>query len=329
MGVDNLLEMVALTAEVGELKANPNRAASGAVIEARLDKGRGPIATLLVQNGTLHQGDIIIAGTAVGRVRMMTNDKGQKLTSAGPSVPVEITGLGEVPARGRRTSTPSPTSSLARELVEQRRGRRKRPRPTSPSPRSRWMTCSARSQEGEMKNLNIIVKADVQGSVEAVKAVAGEDLQRRGPRARHPRRASARSTRATSCSPPPRTPSSSASTSVPTRRPATARPSAQRRYADVPRHLRRHQRDRGGHEGYARAQIPRERHRPRRDPPDLQGVQRRHRRRLLRHRRQDPRAPARSRIVRDGIVIHEGRSRLPPALQGRRQGGRLRATSAA
>ena len=127
MGVDNLLEMVALTAEVGELKANPNRAASGAVIEARLDKGRGPIATLLVQNGTLHQGDIIIAGTAVGRVRMMTNDKGQKLTSAGPSVPVEITGLGEVPGAGANFNAVA-DERLARELVEQRKDKEKEER---------------------------------------------------------------------------------------------------------------------------------------------------------------------------------------------------------
>ena len=124
MGVDNLLEMVALTAEVGELKANPNRAASGAVIEARLDKGRGPIATLLVQNGTLHQGDIIIAGTAVGRVRMMTNDKGQKLTSAGPSVPVEITGLGEVPGAGANFNAVA-DERMARELVEERKQQKK------------------------------------------------------------------------------------------------------------------------------------------------------------------------------------------------------------
>ena len=100
MGVDNLLEMLVLTAEVGELKANPNRAAQGTVIEARLDKGRGPVATLLVQNGTLHQGDIIIAGTSVGRVRAMVSDKGQKINSAGPSVPVEITGLSEAPSAG-------------------------------------------------------------------------------------------------------------------------------------------------------------------------------------------------------------------------------------
>ena len=120
MGIDNLLEMVALTAEVAELKANPNRAASGAVVEARLDKGRGPIATLLVQNGTLHQGDIIIAGTAVGRVRARMSDKGQKLTTAGPSVPVEITGLGEVPEAGAHFNAVA-DERLARELVEQRK----------------------------------------------------------------------------------------------------------------------------------------------------------------------------------------------------------------
>ncbi len=99
-GIDNLLDMVILTAEMQELKANPNRTAHGAVIEARLDKGRGPVATLLVQNGTLKQGDIIIAGTAVGRVRAMTSARGEKLTEAGPSVPVEIIGMGEVPGAG-------------------------------------------------------------------------------------------------------------------------------------------------------------------------------------------------------------------------------------
>ena len=100
MGVEQLLEMVTLTAEMLELKANPNRQARGTVIEARLDKARGPIATLLVQNGTLHQGDVIIAGTSVGRVRVMTDDKGRTVQDAGPSIPVEITGLGEVPGAG-------------------------------------------------------------------------------------------------------------------------------------------------------------------------------------------------------------------------------------
>ena len=120
MGIENLLEMVSLTAEVAELKANPNRAAQGTVIEARLDKGRGPVATLLVQNGTLKQGDIIIAGTAVGRVRAMVDDKGSRLTQAGPSVPVEITGLADVPGAGSVFNAVA-DERLARELAEQRR----------------------------------------------------------------------------------------------------------------------------------------------------------------------------------------------------------------
>ena len=168
MGIDNLLEMVALTAEVGELKANPNRAASGAVVEARLDKGRGPVATLLVQNGTLKQGDIIIAGTAVGRVRQMMNDKGAKLTSAGPSVPVEITGLGEVPEAGAHFNAVA-DERLARELVEQRKEEEKR-KANAPITKVSLEDLFSQIQAGEMKNLNIIVKADVMGSVEAVKA---------------------------------------------------------------------------------------------------------------------------------------------------------------
>ena len=168
MGIDNLLEMVALTAEVAELKANPNRAASGAVVEARLDKGRGPIATLLVQNGTLHQGDIIIAGTAVGRVRAMMSDKGQKLTTAGPSVPVEITGLGEVPEAGAHFNAVA-DERLARELVEQRKEEEKR-KANAPITKVSLEDLFSQIQAGEMKNLNLIVKADVMGSVEAVKA---------------------------------------------------------------------------------------------------------------------------------------------------------------
>ena len=167
MGVDNLLEMVALTAEVAELKANPNRAASGTVIEARLDKGRGPIATLLVQNGTLHQGDIIIAGTAVGRVRAMIGDKGQRMTEAGPSVPVEITGLGDVPGAGA-TFNAVADERLARELVEQRKEEEKL-KASGPVTKVSLEDLFSQIQAGEMKNLNIIVKADVQGSVEAVK----------------------------------------------------------------------------------------------------------------------------------------------------------------
>ena len=168
MGVDNLLEMLTLTAEVGELKANPNRAAQGTVIEARLDKGRGPVATLLVQNGTLHQGDIIIAGTSVGRVRAMVSDKGQRITEAGPSVPVEITGLSEAPAAGA-TFNAVADEKLARELVEQRKAEEKA-KANAPVTKVSLEDLFSQIQAGEMKNLNLIVKADVQGSVEAVQA---------------------------------------------------------------------------------------------------------------------------------------------------------------
>jgi len=168
MGVDNLLEMLTLTAEVGELKANPNRAAQGTVIEARLDKGRGPVATLLVQNGTLHVGDIIIAGTSVGRVRTMTGDKGQRLETAGPSVPVEIAGLSEAPAAGA-TFNAVDDEKLARELVEQRK-EEERVKANAPVTKVSLEDLFSQIQAGEMKNLNLIVKADVQGSVEAVKA---------------------------------------------------------------------------------------------------------------------------------------------------------------
>ena len=168
MGIDNLLEMVTLTAEMAELKANPNRAASGTVIEARLDKGRGPVATLLVQNGTLKLGDIIIAGTAVGRVRAMVDDKGQRLEKAGPSVPVEITGLGEVPGAGN-TFNAVADERLARELVEQRKAEEKAKQNT-PIQKVSLEDLFSQIQAGEMKDLNIIVKADVQGSAEAVKS---------------------------------------------------------------------------------------------------------------------------------------------------------------
>ena len=166
-GIDNLLDMVILTAEMGELKANPNRAAKGTVIEARLDKNRGPIATLLVQNGTLHQGDVIIAGTSVGHVRVMTNDKGEHVKAAGPSIPVEITGLSEVPGAGDVFNAVA-DERMARELVEQRKAEQK-----AASAAGRKVSLEdlfAQIQAGEMKDLNIIVKADVQGSAEAVKA---------------------------------------------------------------------------------------------------------------------------------------------------------------
>ena len=168
MGIENLLEMVTLTAEVAELKANPDRAAQGTVIEARLDKGRGPVATLLVQNGTLKQGDIVIAGTAVGRVRAMVDSKGARLTQAGPSVPVEITGLGEVPGAGN-TFNAVADERLARELVEQRKAE-ERAKASAPIQKVSLEDLFSQIQAGEVKDLNIIVKADVQGSAEAVKA---------------------------------------------------------------------------------------------------------------------------------------------------------------
>lgn len=166
-GIDDLLEMVTLVAEIKELKANPDRAAKGTVIEARLDRGRGPIATVLVQNGTLRVGDIIVAGTAVGRVRAMTNDKGEKVKEAGPSIPVEITGLDDVPSGGDIFNAVS-DERLARELVEQRREKLKE---------EQWGNQTKvtldnlfdQMQLGEVKELKVIVKADVQGSVEAVR----------------------------------------------------------------------------------------------------------------------------------------------------------------
>ena len=168
MGLDELLEMVLLTAEVQELKANPNRRAKGTVIEARLDKTRGPIATLLVQNGTLNQGDIVIAGTAVGRVRVMTNDKGRTVKTAGPSVPVEITGLAEVPAPGDEFNAVT-DERMARELVEQRKQAAK-DAAANAMQKVTLDNLFAKMQEGMMKELPLIVKADVQGSAEAVKA---------------------------------------------------------------------------------------------------------------------------------------------------------------
>ena len=168
IGIDNLLEMVTLTAEMAELKANPNRAASGTVIEARLDKGRGPVATLLVQNGTLKQGDIIIAGTAVGRVRTMLDYKGGRLTEAGPSVPVEIAGLSEAPTAGSPFFAVS-DERMARELVEQRKAE-ERAKAAAPVQKVSLENLFDQIQAGERKELALIVKADVQGSVEAVKA---------------------------------------------------------------------------------------------------------------------------------------------------------------
>lgn len=167
LGIDKLLESILLVSELLELKANPNRAAKGIVIEARLDKGRGPVATLLVQNGTLKLGDIIVAGTAVGRVRVMTNERGQKLEEAGPAVPVEVMGLAEVPTGGDTFDAVS-DEKLARELVEQRKHEAKEEQ-FSQIQKVTLDNLFSSINEGEIQELNIIVKADVQGSVEAVR----------------------------------------------------------------------------------------------------------------------------------------------------------------
>ena len=168
IGIENLLENLVLLAEIQELKANPNRAGQGTVIEARLDKGRGPVATLLVQNGTLKQGDIIIAGTAVGRVRTMLDYKGNRLTEAGPSVPVEIAGLSEAPTAGSPFFAVA-DERMARTLVEQRKAEEKA-KALAPVQKVSLENLFDQIQAGERKELALIVKADVQGSVEAVKA---------------------------------------------------------------------------------------------------------------------------------------------------------------
>lgn len=166
-GIDSLLENILLVAEVMELKANPDRKAKGIVIEARLDKGRGPVASLLVQNGTLKSGDIIVAGTAVGRVRVMTNENGRELKEAGPSVPVEITGLAETPNAGDVFDAVT-DERLARELVEQRKQKAKEEL-FNAKQRVTLDNLFDQLSEGDLKELNVIVKADVQGSVEAVR----------------------------------------------------------------------------------------------------------------------------------------------------------------
>ena len=166
-GIEDLLEMVLLTADVMELKANPDRSAKGVVIEARLDKGRGPVATMLVQNGTLNVGDIVVAGTTSGRVRAMTNDRGEKVEHAGPSYPVEISGLDEVPTGGDIFNAVS-DERLARELVEQRKTKAKEDMFNAQT-KVTLDNLFDQMQLGEMKELKVIVKADVQGSVEAVK----------------------------------------------------------------------------------------------------------------------------------------------------------------
>ena len=166
-GLDNLLEMIILTAEIAELRANPSRLARGTVIEARLDKGRGPLMTVLVQNGTLNNGDTIIAGTAVGNVRVMVTETGERIKSAGPGVPVEISGMSEVPNAGDAFNVIT-DERMAKELASQRKSEIKGT--AAPVAKVSLEDLFSRIQQGELKDLNIIVKADVQGSAEAIKS---------------------------------------------------------------------------------------------------------------------------------------------------------------
>ena len=168
IGIENLLEMVLLTADIQELKANPDRRAKGTVIEAKLDRGRGPVATILIQNGTLRTGDIVIAGKTVGRVRAMTDDRGRKLDSAAPSMPVEIIGLSEVPDAGDLFYAVE-DERMARELAEQRKTEEKDEK-AKMQEKITLENLFSHIKEGEVKDFNIIVKADVQGSAEAVTA---------------------------------------------------------------------------------------------------------------------------------------------------------------
>ena len=165
-GVDDLLEMVLLQADMMQLRANPNRMASGVIIEAKLDKARGPLATVLLKNGTLHVGDNLVAGMASGRVRAMTNDRGERVKSAGPSMPVEIAGFEDVPVAGEEMIAVE-DDRLSRQVAEERREKLKAAR--SQSQKVSLDTLFAGITEGKVQNLNVIIKADVQGSVEAVK----------------------------------------------------------------------------------------------------------------------------------------------------------------
>ena len=166
MGIDNLLDAINLVAEMQELKANPDREAKGTIIEARLDKGKGPVASIIVQNGTLHTGDNILSGTTMGRVRAMFDDKGKPVKSAGPSMAVSVLGLEDVPNAG--DSIVAVDQSLMKQVQEERKNKERE----SMIKEQGHVTLDdvfAQVEEGKMKNLNLIIKADVQGSVEAVK----------------------------------------------------------------------------------------------------------------------------------------------------------------
>ena len=313
-GIDDLLETVLLTAEMLELKANPNRAGKGCVLEARLDKTRGPIATLLVQNGTLHQGDLIIAGTAVGRVRVMTNDKGLSVKDAGPSIPVEITGLTEVPAPGDEFNAVA-DERMARQLVEQRKQKIK----DDANKLNQKVTLESlfsKLQEGEMKELNLIVKADVQGSAEAVKAslekISNDEVRVKvihaGVGAINESDILLAST------------SNAIVVGFNVRPNDQAQAAAKRDKVDIRMYRVIYDAINEISDGHAGAEVPRGGHRPRRGPPDLQGLRHRHDRGLLCQRRQNYARRVRSCPARQHCHSR-GKARLFAALQGLRQGG--------
>ena len=322
-GIDQLLEMILLTAEVLELKANPNRRARGLVIEAELDKGKGPVATVLVQKGTLHVGDPIAVGACHGKVRAMMDDNGRRVKEAGPSKPVEILGLNDVPNAGEIFVSPE-TDKEARTFAETyvKESREKLIEDTKM--KMSLDDLYSQIQSGNLKELNIIVKADVQGSVEAVKQsllkLSNEEVVVKiihgGVGAINESDVSLAAA------------SNAIIIGFNVRPDATAKETAERgkgRPASVPRHLRCDQRCGICHEGYAGPGIRGEGPWPCGDPPDLQGLRRGQYRRLLCTGRCVP--------ERLQVPYHERRrpdlrwkSGIPEAFQGRceRSKGRLR-----
>ena len=316
-GIDNLLESINLVAEVRELKANPNQMARGTIIEAKLDKGKGPVASVLIQNGTLHTGDNVISGTTSGRVRAMVDDKGRTVKSAGPSMAVSILGLEEVPNAGDSIIAVE-QDKLLKQVLEERK-RKESEAMIKVQTRVTLDDVFGKIAEGQIKGLNIIVKGDVQGSVEAVKqsllklsndevrvnvlhSGGGRD-QRVGHHARRLRKRDRRRLQR-----------------PPGHQGQGARRAQRRRRAHLPHHLRAARRHPGGDEGHARAQVPRGHDGQVRRPADVQDHGRRHGRRLLRHRRQDRAQRQAAHLPRRH---HDRRGRRPPAqaLQRRRQGG--------
>ena len=315
-GIDDLLENVLLLADMLELKANPNRKARGVIIEAKLDHSRGAVATALVQNGTLHVGDMVVAGNAYGRIRAMVSSRGERVKHATPSTPVEIIGFGGVPEAGDEFMAVA-DEKLARQVVEERAAKA-RASMVKNSSASTLEDLYSKLEQGEVKDLNIIIKADVQGSVEAVKqsleklsnaevrvrtihSGVRRDYRERRHARRHRRCDHHRLQRPSGCEG------------------ARGRKPRRHRYPLLPRDLSG---DRGygeGHEGSALSGIPRERHRPRGSAQRVQNHGRGHRRRFVCHRRQAPAQRSGSPAARQRGGLR-GQALFAPALQRRGQG---------